>query len=392
MKKNDFDRSERKLITGISLVLGMRMMGVSFIIPIFSIYATGISGTTETLAGIAVGIFGLTQTLFQVPMGGLSDRWGRKNTTIMGLLIYLIGTLICGISQNIYHLIIGRLIAGAGAVTGVTMAWLTDGIDISRRNSALSYVGIAMGTSVILGFTLSPIIAGKSGIPFLFYLCAAMIFISIVYIFFNMRSTRIMHDRAVRLEKESIWKILKNRDLIRLNITGFFVNLSLNGVFFMMPLLIHREMPITDMWMIFVPMALIGTGCMFFITQRADTKGTVPISTVAFVLILAGTSLPVVMDNLFTYIISFILFYSGFCSLQPLLPAAVSRYPNMEIKGVIMSFFNSCQFIGSGAGGLLGGIMLVYHPRYLFIILTFIMAIGLITILGFKDFKDLKVT
>jgi predicted MFS family arabinose efflux permease len=130
---------------------------------------------------------------------------------------------------------------------------------------------------------------------------------------------------------------------------------------------------------------------MFFITQRADTKGTGPISIVAFVLILAGTSLPVVINNLFSYIISFILFYSGFCSLQPLLPAAVSRYPNMEIKGVIMSFFNSCQFIGSGAGGLLGGIMLVYHPRYLFIFLTFIMVIGLITILGFKDFKDLKV-
>jgi MFS family permease len=388
MRNDKFSSSERRLITGISLVSGMRMMGVSFIIPIFSIYATGIIGTTETLAGIAVGIFGLTQTLLQVPMGGLSDRWGRKKTTIMGLSIYLVGTLICGMSQNIYHLIIGRLISGAGAVTGVTMAWLTDGVDIRRRNSALSYVGIAMGTSVILGFTLSPIIAGKGGIPFLFYLCAAMIFISIVYIFFNMKGNSVRHDKALRLEKESIWTILRNRDLIRLNLTGFFVNLSLNGVFFMMPLLIHREMPITDMWKIFVPMAVIGTSCMFFITQRADKSGTVPISIIAFMLILVGTSLPAVINNLYAYIISFILFYSGFCSLQPLLPAAVSRYPNHHIKGVIMSIFNSCQFIGSGLGGLLGGIMLVYQPRYLFIILTFVMFIGLITIVGFRDFKE----
>lgn len=392
MRKDGFNRGERKLITGISLVLGMRMMGVSFIIPVFSIYAIGISGTTETLAGIAVGIFGLTQTLFQIPMGGLSDRWGRKKTTIMGLSIYLAGTLICGISQNIYHLIIGRLISGAGAVTGVTMAWLTDGIDIRRRNSALSYVGIAMGTSVILGFTLSPIIAGRSGIPFLFYLCAAMIFISIVYIFFNMKGNSVRHDKVVKPERESIWAIVRNRDLIRLNLTGFFVNLSLNGVFFMMPLLIHREMPIPDMWKIYVPMALIGTGCMFFITQRADKSGTVPISIIAFVLILAGTTLPAVINSLYAYITSFILFYSGFCSLQPLLPAAVSRYPNHHIKGVIMSIFNSCQFIGSGLGGLLGGIMLAYNPQYLFIILTFVMTIGLMTIVGFRDFKDLKVS
>lgn len=385
--RSTFTGSEKKLIAGISLVLGMRMMGVSFIIPVFSIYATSIPGTTATLAGIAVGIFGLTQTLFQIPLGGLSDRWGRKKTTLLGLSLYLIGSLLCGASENVYHLIAGRFIAGAGAVTGVTMAWLTDGIDISRRNTALSYVGMAMGTSVILGFTMSPLIAGRSGIPVLFYLCAGMIFFSVVYIAVSMKSRDVKHERSIRMEKGQIIRILKNRDLLRLNLTGFVVNLSLNGVFFMMPLLIHREMAIPDMWKIYVPMALIGTSCMYFITQKADVHGAVSISRIAFVLLLAGLAIPILLDQLSGYILSFIFFYSGFCILQPILPAAVSRHPNLHLKGIILSTFNSCQFIGSGVGGLLGGVMLAFDHRYLFIILLFAMLIGFLSMRGFTEYE-----
>jgi MFS family permease len=157
------DKTEKKLIAGLNMLLGIRMLGVSMIIPVFSIYAIGINGANKELVGYAIGIFSVFQTIFQVPFGRLSDRCGRKNATILGLLIYLIGTILSGLSSNIYMLIISRIIAGSGAVSGVIMAWLADGIDSEKRNYALSFVGTSMGLSVLFGYALSPIIFNSLG-------------------------------------------------------------------------------------------------------------------------------------------------------------------------------------------------------------------------------------
>ena len=62
------------------------------------------------------------------------------------------------------------------------MAWLTDGIGADKRNHALSIVGVSIGLSVILGFMISPLVAGHIGIPFLFFMSAALILGLVIYI------------------------------------------------------------------------------------------------------------------------------------------------------------------------------------------------------------------
>ncbi len=51
----NFSRQEKKLIAGISFLMGLRMMGTSLIIPVFSIFAINLAGASDILAGIAVG-------------------------------------------------------------------------------------------------------------------------------------------------------------------------------------------------------------------------------------------------------------------------------------------------------------------------------------------------
>ena len=168
--KNNMQRNEKKLISKISFVASMRTLGTSLIIPFIAIYAKELPDSTAYLSGIAFGVFGISQAVLQLPMGRLSDKWGRKETILLALSIYFIGTLLCGLSTNIYHLIFARFLSGVGAFTGVSMAWLTDGTDSERRNSALSYVGLSIGSAVIIGFPLSPILAYEYGIPTLFYI------------------------------------------------------------------------------------------------------------------------------------------------------------------------------------------------------------------------------
>ncbi len=386
MSARQFNHTEKKLIVGISLVLGLRMLGVSMIIPIFSIYATELPGATSTLAGLALGIFGIVQIILQVPFGKLSDRWGRKKVTLAGLAIYFIGTILSGLSRNIYHLIGARVIAGAGAINGVTMAWLTDGIDVNRRSSALSYVGMSIGMAVILGFTMSPIIAAKVNIPFLFFLCAAMILVSILYTRVYMADSVWPDVEPLGIRKTTLPAVLGNRDLTRLNLIGLIGNFSLAGIFFIIPLVLKQRLGLEDMWKVFIPVALAGTGVMFYFGRKADTYGTVAIATLGLALELLGVILPVIWGSLGMYVLSFALFYSGHCILSPVLPAAASRYPDTQLKGTVMGVFNSFQFLGSGIGGVLCGFFLEFDTRYVFICLTVLTVAGIILLSRFKNF------
>ena len=383
-----FNSTEKKLILGISLVMGLRMLGVSMIIPIFSIFATELPRSTKALAGVAVGIFGIMQTILQIPVGRLSDRWGRKQVTIIGLFVYMVGTVLSGASRGIHHLIGARALAGSGAISGVTMAWLTEGVGENRRNAALSYVGISMGLSVIVGFTLSPLLAARVGIPFLFYLCAGIIFVTIIYTLRFTENHESADDEVIDIKKENLLAVMANRDLRKLNLIGFVANLNLNSAFFVMPLLIKESMGMSGMWKIYIPMSLTGTALMFYFGRTADRKGTVPVVMIGLVFELAGALTALMINSLPGNIASFILFYAGHCVLSPVLPAAASRHPNTRIKGTVMGLFNSCQFIGSGLGGVIAGALLEFDHRYVFGVVCFFLLTAFISAGRFRNFAE----
>ncbi|TAL39993.1 MAG: MFS transporter [Spirochaetes bacterium] len=374
MEERGFHSHEKKLITGISLVMGLRMLGISMIIPVFSIFATELPGSTPTLAGLAVGTFGIVQIALLVPFGRLSDRWGRKQVTLLGLGVYLAGMILSGLSKSIQQLIGARVLAGAGAINGVTMAWLTEGVPAHKRSAALSYVGIAMGLSVIFGFTLSPIIAAKAGIPVLFYLCASLISVTMLYTIFQLKNHESGIEEHIEISGNGVLAALKNRDLARLNAAGFVGNLGLSMVFFVLPLLFHRSIGLEAMWKIYVPISLAGTACMFYFGKKADRYGTTPVTILGLASEAAGVLCAVIGESTAGLFVAFLLFYMGHCIMAPVLPAAVSHYPNQRLKGTVMSIFNSFQFLGSGIGGVLGGAIFELDYRYAFIGLALMLA------------------
>ena len=392
--KNNFNQDEKKLIAGMSMVILVRMLGASMILPVFSIYATGIEGATAMLGGVAMGIFGISQMLFQVPLGKLSDRWGRKETTILGFCIFFIGSVLSGLSTNITELIISRFIAGAGAVAGVTMAWLTDGVHTDRRNFAVAFVGISYGASAILGLSLSPLIAWKwnYGPESIFYLCAGLTIIAIVFISIFLRNNaipeKVFEEEGIHLNKNNLMHILKRPGLIRLNICGFIANLTFISVFFTMPLLIKQAIGVKEMWKILTPAAIFGTALMFIFARQADKKGPVITGIIGFTLELIGVAVPIFTANIIFLFLSFLLVYSGHCVLSPILPVAVSHFPGNSLKGTVMSVFTSSQFLGVGIGGALSGFLYELSPEYLFIVLFVLLSGAVFSIYGFKAFNQ----
>ena len=319
-----FDGRERRLIVGMGLLTGIRTLGASMIMPVFSYYALHQSDATEQTVGIAIGIFGISQMLFQVPMGSLSDRWGRKRMTIFGSLIFIAGIVLCGLSRDVYFLAASRFIAGAGAVSGVAMTWITDGVREERRNAAVACLGICIGAAVIAGFPLSWAIAGAWGARFVFYATAFFSLAAVGYAVFFIRDDGPGRGVAREFSFSRIGRCLGelagSPDMLRLVLSGFIGSACLSGVFFIMPLLIAREIHIDHMWKIFAPAAVIGTALMFYFAKRADSCGTVRIAMIGFALELAGVALPTISHSIQVLVVSLVLFYSGHCILSPSFP------------------------------------------------------------------------
>ncbi|HIE75859.1 MAG TPA: MFS transporter, partial [Gammaproteobacteria bacterium] len=68
--------SERRAVTALAAVFGLRMFGLFLVLPVMALYASALDGATPLMVGMALGAYGLTQALFQIPFGMLSDRFG----------------------------------------------------------------------------------------------------------------------------------------------------------------------------------------------------------------------------------------------------------------------------------------------------------------------------
>ena len=142
----------------LSAIMAIRFLGLFIVMPLLAIYALKLNGATDTTVGIALGAYALSQMFLQVVFGKLSDKYGRKHILAFGLFILAVGSIVCAISDNIYTLIFGRLLQGAGAIGGVVLAYLNDLATEETRGKVFArmgqFIALAFGISMIAGPTL----------------------------------------------------------------------------------------------------------------------------------------------------------------------------------------------------------------------------------------------
>jgi DHA1 family bicyclomycin/chloramphenicol resistance-like MFS transporter len=92
---------------------------------------------TLFLVGIATG---------QLVYGPVSDRFGRRPVLIAGLVLFLVGTALCGLAWSLPVLIVGRMIEACGGCAGMVLgrAIVRDLFDRERSASAIATITMAM--------------------------------------------------------------------------------------------------------------------------------------------------------------------------------------------------------------------------------------------------------
>jgi len=350
--------SERRAALSLAGIFSLRMLGLFMIYPVFALWAKQLPDATEFTIGLALGVYGLTQALFQIPLGFLSDRVGRKRIITAGLLLFAIGSVVAALSHSIYGIIFGRLLQGAGAVGSATLALAADLTREENRTKAMAIIGMTIGASFSLALVTGPILNRWIGVPGIFWLTAvlALLGIGVLYTLVPKPLVSRVHGEAEPVP--ALFKrVLTDRELLRFDFGIFVQHAILTASFLSVPFLLEQSgVTLHDQWFVYLPVLVVSVIFMVPLIIMAERGRMKPIflASVAtlgvsqLLLLLGYGGLPVVIGAL-------LAFFTAFNLLEASLPSLISRVAPAEAKGTALGIYSSSQFFGIFVGGALGG-------------------------------------
>ena len=365
--------TERLFVLKISLVMAVRMLGLFMLFPVMSVYASDYENTTPFLIGMAIGIYGLTQALFQIPFGYLSDRFGRKPVLLLGLLIFLLGSVVAAYSSNIIFVVIGRALQGCGAISAVLMAFLADSISEDNRVKANAFVGFQIGVAFMFSLIIGPIITSKIGLSGLFW-AIALLSISAMLIVFSLEQSKPVNYYRLSF---GAFKEALSRELITLDFSIFSLHLILASGFIVMPLLImeNQIVSMVDNWQLYLPAVIfsfIGMIPLIIISEKFKKTKHILLFSI-FLLIISQIIFFILELNFSVFLLTLTIFFIAFNTIEAILPSLKSRIASRSKRGLAMGIFSTSQFLGTFIGGAIGGLIYdIYDLNSVFLLTIFV--------------------
>jgi MFS family permease len=348
--------SPRELRASISLasIFGLRLLGMFVILPIFVLWAQGRPGWDLQLVGIAMGAYGLTQAALQIPFGRLSDRHGRKPMIYLGLALLAAGSLVCAAAQSPWAMILGRVIQGAGAVSGVAIALAADLTRDSQRTKAMAIIGSTIGVAFAVSFVAAPSLEHAIGLSGIFALTAALAVGAMAVTRWAVPEAPPGHRAP---EPVAIAQVLRHPELLRLNVGIFALHAVLMAVFIVVPVaLVSAGLPARHHWWVYLGAMAAGFVLMVPAVAGRAAQRERRVFLAAIALVGIGIAiLAVGLASLVAVAAAMVIFFTGFNVLEAKLPALVSRAAPAAARGAATGVYSSVQFLGTFVGAAAGG-------------------------------------
>lgn len=350
--------SERRASASLAAIFAARMLGLFMVLPVFALEAARYPGGDDpSRVGMAMGIYGLTQGLLQIPFGMASDRFGRKRTIVIGLLVFAAGSLLAAAADSLAGLLAGRALQGAGAVSAAVTALLADQTRDAVRTKAMAMVGASIGLMFALSLVVAPLLAAQIGLSGLFAVTGALALVCIAVVLWWTPPEPVQHRNVPR---GRLSEVLRHGPLLRLDIGVFILHAVQLAMWVAIPaLLVQAGLARQDHWHVYLPAVLASflvMGCTLFPLERRGYLRAVFLVSVALVgLVQVGLLLTSRAPNAVTLAVLLFVFFCGFNVLEASQPSMASRIAPPHARGAALGVYNTLQSLGFFAGGAVGG-------------------------------------
>ncbi len=164
------DKSNRNLIIITTLSSFMTAFMGSSINVALPMIGREFNTSTMLLSWLATAYI-MTTAVLLIPIGRMTDILGRTKFFKSGIIVFTIGSFLCGIAGNATSLLIFRLLQGIGAslIFSTATSILVSAIPSQKRGQVLGINITSVYTGLLLGPTLGGVISEKLGWRYIFY-------------------------------------------------------------------------------------------------------------------------------------------------------------------------------------------------------------------------------
>lgn len=223
-----------KKIALVSLTIFFADASHSTVIPIFPSFAQEI-GASLSMLGSYGSASALTMLLFSLPLGRLSDRYGRRKMMIPGLALMSIVPFCYTLASSPVHLYPIRMILGLalGLTFGNGFLLMTEISDSETRNTAQGLYMTSMG----IGFTVGPLIGGFTakfyGSSYAFLISTSFGVLSLLLLYFV--NEKKIKSTTKKEEQTSFFGSIRDPKIFAGGVANFLNSLMYNAITLFFP-------------------------------------------------------------------------------------------------------------------------------------------------------------
>jgi len=215
---------------------------------------------------------------------------------------------------------------------------------------------MAFALAMVAGPALKPML-GLSG---LFWLTGVMALLGIgVLLYFVPTPARIRFHRDTEAVPAQFAQILRDPQLLRLDLGILILHLMMTATFVVLPLALrdYAGFATGDHWKVYLFVLAFALAFMAPLIMYADRHNQIKrvfLVSIAL-LLLSQIGLYEFLDVSWLVVLSMILYFTGFTALEASLPSLVSRLAPSELKGTALGVYSTAQYLGAFLGGVSGG-------------------------------------
>lgn len=202
-------RGRKPMLATLMVASAISPLAINIFIPSMTSIARDLEADGATV-GLGLSLYLFATAAIQLIAGPLSDRFGRRPVILVGMGLFILGTLLCILAEDVGLFLAGRVIQSASA-TGIALsrAIVRDLYSREKAASMIGYVTMGLAVAPMIGPAIGGVIDGAMGWRAVFWLLEGLGIAAFALLWLDLSETNAERGRAISSQFDSYGALFK---------------------------------------------------------------------------------------------------------------------------------------------------------------------------------------